>query len=150
MVDLRVTCTHAQPVFNVLQCASRVRPWGHVINDVSFLDHVKHVAHSHTNTCMLICRHTCRSTHIHTLYDPVHACVRISGELLSQRRPEGVSELTCPKNSSERVNVALVYPPTPTDTPPTTPTAICPKWLWRRPSLTHPGITCMLLSDASR
>ncbi|XP_061149692.1 malignant fibrous histiocytoma-amplified sequence 1 [Syngnathus typhle] len=37
------------------------------------------------------------------------------GELLSQRRPEGVSELTCPKNSSERVNVALVYPPAPTD-----------------------------------
>ncbi|XP_019728298.1 malignant fibrous histiocytoma-amplified sequence 1 homolog isoform X2 [Hippocampus comes] len=49
------------------------------------------------------------------------------GELLSQRRPEGVSELTCPKNSSERVNVALVYPPTPTDTPPTTPTMISPK-----------------------
>ncbi|XP_061657875.1 malignant fibrous histiocytoma-amplified sequence 1 homolog [Syngnathoides biaculeatus] len=37
------------------------------------------------------------------------------GELLSQRRPEGVSELTCPKDSQERVDVALVYPPTPAD-----------------------------------
>ncbi|XP_057675078.1 malignant fibrous histiocytoma-amplified sequence 1 homolog [Corythoichthys intestinalis] len=45
------------------------------------------------------------------------------GELLSQRRPEGVSELMCPKHLSERVNVALIYPPTPADTPPTTPTA---------------------------
>ncbi|XP_028658435.1 malignant fibrous histiocytoma-amplified sequence 1 homolog [Erpetoichthys calabaricus] len=36
------------------------------------------------------------------------------GELLSQVRPEGVTEIICPKNGSERVNVALVYPPTPT------------------------------------
>ncbi|XP_077442109.1 malignant fibrous histiocytoma-amplified sequence 1 homolog [Vanacampus margaritifer] len=51
--------------------------------------------------------------------DSPHA---FAGELLSQRRPDGVSELTCPKNSSEQVDVALVYPPTPTDTPPSTPT----------------------------
>ncbi|XP_077593083.1 malignant fibrous histiocytoma-amplified sequence 1 homolog [Stigmatopora nigra] len=43
------------------------------------------------------------------------------GELLSQVRPEGVSELTCPKHTSERVNVALIYPPTPADTPPSSP-----------------------------
>ncbi|KAJ7335661.1 hypothetical protein JRQ81_013602 [Phrynocephalus forsythii] len=36
------------------------------------------------------------------------------GELLSQPRPEGVTEIICPKNGNERVNVALVYPPTPT------------------------------------
>ncbi|XP_048876213.1 malignant fibrous histiocytoma-amplified sequence 1 homolog [Brienomyrus brachyistius] len=36
------------------------------------------------------------------------------GELLSQPRPEGTTEIICPKNGSERVNVALVYPPTPT------------------------------------
>ncbi|XP_006167268.2 malignant fibrous histiocytoma-amplified sequence 1 [Tupaia chinensis] len=36
------------------------------------------------------------------------------GELLSQPRPEGVAEIICPRNGSERVNVALVYPPTPT------------------------------------
>ncbi|KFP00825.1 Malignant fibrous histiocytoma-amplified sequence 1, partial [Calypte anna] len=36
------------------------------------------------------------------------------GELLSQPRPEGLAEIICPKNGSERVNVALVYPPTPT------------------------------------
>ncbi|XP_074850058.1 malignant fibrous histiocytoma-amplified sequence 1 isoform X1 [Carettochelys insculpta] len=36
------------------------------------------------------------------------------GELLSQPRPEGVTEVICPRNGSERVNVALVYPPTPT------------------------------------
>lgn len=36
------------------------------------------------------------------------------GELLSQPRPEGLTELICPKNGAERVNVALVYPPTPT------------------------------------
>ncbi|MEE6459987.1 hypothetical protein FKM82_000814 [Ascaphus truei] len=36
------------------------------------------------------------------------------GELLNQPRPEGVTEIICPKNGSERVNVALVYPPTPT------------------------------------
>ncbi|KAM4709899.1 malignant fibrous histiocytoma-amplified sequence 1 [Discoglossus pictus] len=36
------------------------------------------------------------------------------GELLSQSRPEGITEIICPKNGSERVNVALVYPPTPT------------------------------------
>ncbi|XP_037687204.1 malignant fibrous histiocytoma-amplified sequence 1 [Choloepus didactylus] len=36
------------------------------------------------------------------------------GELLSQPRPEGVAEIICPKNGSERVNVALIYPPTPT------------------------------------
>ncbi|XP_061553765.1 malignant fibrous histiocytoma-amplified sequence 1 homolog [Phycodurus eques] len=47
------------------------------------------------------------------------------GELLSQRRPEGVSELTCPKNSSERVDVALIYPPTPADAP--APDEIDPK-----------------------
>ncbi|XP_028319379.1 malignant fibrous histiocytoma-amplified sequence 1 homolog [Gouania willdenowi] len=35
------------------------------------------------------------------------------GELLTQRRPEGVLEVVCPKNGSERVNVALIYPPTP-------------------------------------
>ncbi|KAM7328722.1 hypothetical protein ACRRTK_012814 [Alexandromys fortis] len=38
----------------------------------------------------------------------------LTGELLSQPRPEGVAEIICPKNGSERVNVALVYPPTPT------------------------------------
>ncbi|XP_069834114.1 malignant fibrous histiocytoma-amplified sequence 1 [Dendropsophus ebraccatus] len=36
------------------------------------------------------------------------------GELLTQPRPEGIKEIICPKNGSERVNVALVYPPTPT------------------------------------
>ncbi|CAN9504619.1 unnamed protein product [Ophioblennius macclurei] len=36
------------------------------------------------------------------------------GELLSQPRPEGLTEVVCPKNGSERVNVALIYPPTPT------------------------------------
>ncbi|XP_034403446.1 malignant fibrous histiocytoma-amplified sequence 1 homolog [Cyclopterus lumpus] len=36
------------------------------------------------------------------------------GELLSQPRPEGLTEIICPKNGSERVDVALVYPPTPT------------------------------------
>uniref|UniRef100_H3CUD3 Multifunctional ROCO family signaling regulator 1 n=1 Tax=Tetraodon nigroviridis TaxID=99883 RepID=H3CUD3_TETNG len=36
------------------------------------------------------------------------------GELLSQPRPEGLTEIVCPKNGSERVSVALVYPPTPT------------------------------------
>ncbi|KAM9840901.1 malignant fibrous histiocytoma-amplified sequence 1 homolog [Aulostomus maculatus] len=36
------------------------------------------------------------------------------GELLSQPRPDGLTEIVCPKNGSERVNVALVYPPTPT------------------------------------
>ncbi|XP_064415563.1 malignant fibrous histiocytoma-amplified sequence 1 homolog isoform X2 [Latimeria chalumnae] len=40
------------------------------------------------------------------------------GELLSQPRPEGLTEIICPKNGSERVNVALVYPPTPTVTSP--------------------------------
>lgn len=41
-----------------------------------------------------------------------------TGELLSQPRPEGLTEIICPKNGSERVNVALVYPPTPTVTSP--------------------------------
>ncbi|XP_023816667.1 malignant fibrous histiocytoma-amplified sequence 1 [Oryzias latipes] len=36
------------------------------------------------------------------------------GELLSQPRPDGLTEIICPKNGSERVDVALVYPPTPT------------------------------------
>lgn len=36
------------------------------------------------------------------------------GELLTQSRPEGVTEIICPKNGSERVDVALIYPPTPT------------------------------------
>ncbi|XP_076020033.1 malignant fibrous histiocytoma-amplified sequence 1 homolog [Genypterus blacodes] len=40
------------------------------------------------------------------------------GELLSQPRPEGLTEIICPKNSTERVNVALVYPPTPAVTSP--------------------------------
>uniref|UniRef100_A0A8D0DFW4 Multifunctional ROCO family signaling regulator 1 n=1 Tax=Sander lucioperca TaxID=283035 RepID=A0A8D0DFW4_SANLU len=35
------------------------------------------------------------------------------GELLSQPRPEGLTEIVCPRNGSERVDVALVYPPTP-------------------------------------
>lgn len=38
----------------------------------------------------------------------------VAGELLSQPRPEGLTEIVCPKNGSERVNVALVYPPMPT------------------------------------
>ncbi|ELK08793.1 Malignant fibrous histiocytoma-amplified sequence 1 [Pteropus alecto] len=46
------------------------------------------------------------------------------GELLSQPRPEGVAEIICPKNGSERVNVALVYPPTPTVISP------CSKYLY--------------------
>uniref|UniRef100_A0ACB8ES55 Uncharacterized protein n=1 Tax=Sphaerodactylus townsendi TaxID=933632 RepID=A0ACB8ES55_9SAUR len=33
-----------------------------------------------------------------------------TGELLSQPRPEGVTEIICPKNGNERVNVALMYP----------------------------------------
>ncbi|XP_069482365.1 malignant fibrous histiocytoma-amplified sequence 1 isoform X3 [Ambystoma mexicanum] len=49
------------------------------------------------------------------------------GELLSQPRPEGVTEITCPKNGSERVNVALVFPPTPTAISP------CSKYLDSRP-----------------
>ncbi|XP_059826073.1 malignant fibrous histiocytoma-amplified sequence 1 homolog isoform X4 [Hypanus sabinus] len=36
------------------------------------------------------------------------------GELLTQSRPEGVTEIICPKNGGELVDVALVYPPTPT------------------------------------
>ncbi|XP_076836735.1 malignant fibrous histiocytoma-amplified sequence 1 homolog [Brachyhypopomus gauderio] len=36
------------------------------------------------------------------------------GELLSQSRPEGLTEIVCPKNGSERVSVSLVYPPSPT------------------------------------
>ncbi|KAM6902519.1 malignant fibrous histiocytoma-amplified sequence 1 homolog [Xenentodon cancila] len=40
------------------------------------------------------------------------------GELLSQPRPDGLSEIICPKNGSERVDVTLVYPPTPTATSP--------------------------------
>ncbi|XP_037339846.2 malignant fibrous histiocytoma-amplified sequence 1 homolog [Pungitius pungitius] len=36
------------------------------------------------------------------------------GELLSQPRPEGLTEIICPKNGTERVDVVLVYPPTPT------------------------------------
>lgn len=42
------------------------------------------------------------------------------GELLSQPRPEGLSEIICPVGA-ERVNVALVYPPSPTVVSP------CPK-----------------------
>ena len=38
----------------------------------------------------------------------------LSGELLSQPRPEGLTEIICPKSGTERVDVALVYPPTPT------------------------------------
>lgn len=48
---------------------------------------------------------------------PVLKCFHsllFAGELLSQPRPEGLTEIICPKNGSERVNVALVYPPTPT------------------------------------
>lgn len=41
------------------------------------------------------------------------------GELLSQPRPEGLTEIICPQNGSERVHVALVYPPTPTVVSPT-------------------------------
>uniref|UniRef100_A0A8C2LQ61 Uncharacterized protein n=1 Tax=Cricetulus griseus TaxID=10029 RepID=A0A8C2LQ61_CRIGR len=33
---------------------------------------------------------------------------------LSQPKPEAVAEIICPKNGSEGVNVALIYPPTPT------------------------------------
>ncbi|XP_038148755.1 malignant fibrous histiocytoma-amplified sequence 1 homolog [Cyprinodon tularosa] len=40
------------------------------------------------------------------------------GELLSQPRPQDLTEIICPKNGSERVDVALVYPPTPTATSP--------------------------------
>lgn len=36
------------------------------------------------------------------------------GELLTQPRPEGLSEVICPNNGSERVNVALIFPPNPT------------------------------------
>lgn len=43
-----------------------------------------------------------------------HCFPLFTGELLSQPRPEGLTEIICPKNGSERVNVALVYPPTPT------------------------------------
>lgn len=46
----------------------------------------------------------------------------VAGELLSQPRPEGLTEIVCPKNGSERVNVALVYPPMPTVLSPS------PKW----------------------
>lgn len=42
------------------------------------------------------------------------------GELLSQPRPEGLTEIICPRNGTERVDVALVYPPT--------PTALSPCW----------------------
>lgn len=42
------------------------------------------------------------------------------GELLSQPRPEGLTEIICPVGA-ERVNVALVYPPSPTVVSP------CPK-----------------------
>lgn len=43
-----------------------------------------------------------------------YSLLLFTGELLSQPRPEGLTEIICPKNGSERVNVALVYPPTPT------------------------------------
>ncbi|CAL8237035.1 unnamed protein product [Boreogadus saida] len=39
---------------------------------------------------------------------------RFPGELLSQPRPEGLTEIICPQGGTERVDVALVYPPTPT------------------------------------
>lgn len=43
-----------------------------------------------------------------------HCFPLFTGELLSQPRPEGLTEIICPKNGSERVNVALVYPLTST------------------------------------
>lgn len=45
-------------------------------------------------------------------------CRPVPGELLSQPRPDSLTEIICPKNGSERVDVALVYPPTPTATSP--------------------------------
>ncbi|RVE66266.1 hypothetical protein OJAV_G00124590 [Oryzias javanicus] len=35
------------------------------------------------------------------------------GDLLTQPRPDGLTEIVCPENVSERVDVSLVYPPTP-------------------------------------
>ncbi|KAG9342585.1 hypothetical protein JZ751_016011 [Albula glossodonta] len=48
---------------------------------------------------------------------------KVTRELLSQPRPEGMTEIICPKNGSERVNVALPLPkmnphPQPDTTPP--------------------------------
>nr|XP_032806155.1 malignant fibrous histiocytoma-amplified sequence 1 [Petromyzon marinus]XP_032806156.1 malignant fibrous histiocytoma-amplified sequence 1 [Petromyzon marinus] len=45
------------------------------------------------------------------------------GELLSQPRPEGVTELVCPRGGtgSERVHVSLVYPPSPISLKPCPP-----------------------------
>ncbi|XP_078455746.1 malignant fibrous histiocytoma-amplified sequence 1 [Lampetra planeri] len=45
------------------------------------------------------------------------------GELLSQPRPEGVTELVCPRDGtgSERVHVSLVYPPSPISLKPCPP-----------------------------
>ncbi|MGH0178735.1 UNVERIFIED_CONTAM: hypothetical protein FKN15_006567 [Acipenser sinensis] len=59
----------------------------------------------------------------------------VTGELLSQPRPEGVTEIICPKNGSERVNVALVYPPTPTVVSP------CLKYLETHPDARKRYIT---------
>lgn len=50
----------------------------------------------------------------HCLSNTPNRYLFLPGELLSQPRPEGVTEIICPKNGNERVNVALVYPPIPT------------------------------------
>lgn len=54
------------------------------------------------------------SEHAFLLCSCSYSLSLFTGELLSQPRPEGLTEIICPKNGSERVNVALVYPPTPT------------------------------------
>lgn len=72
--------------------------------------------------------------------------VDIIGDLLSQPRPEGLTEIICPKNGSERVNVALVYPPTPTVVSPSH------KWHWlhlQLPACEWPPQTAAPLSPAS-
>lgn len=72
--------------------------------------------------------------------------VDIIGELLSQPRPEGLTEIICPKNGSERVNVALVYPPTPTVVSPSH------KWHWLHlhlPACEWPSQTAAPLSPTS-
>lgn len=63
----------------------------------------------------------------------------VAGELLSQPRPEGLTEIVCPKNGSERVNVALVYPPMPTVLSPSPKWPECPDCgLWASPN--HQGL----------
>uniref|UniRef100_A0A8C4WWK7 Multifunctional ROCO family signaling regulator 1 n=1 Tax=Eptatretus burgeri TaxID=7764 RepID=A0A8C4WWK7_EPTBU len=62
-------------------------------------------------TLHVVCARCLRrgSTHLHTF----------PGELLTQPRPDGVSEVSCPLHPTEGVNIALIFPPTPVSLSPT-------------------------------